>query len=137
MRILGFHHVALICSHYERSKSFYVDALGFTILAETHRQGRDSYKLDLVGPGGMRLELFSFPDPPARVDSPEACGLRHLAFVVEDIEEAVRELSSRGVPCEEIRVDALTGCRYTFFKDPDGLPLEFYEERPVSFSTHL
>ena len=127
MHLLGAHHVAIICSDYARSKRFYVGTLGLTIIAETHRAERQSYKLDLRPPDGTQIELFSFPSPPARVNSPEACGLRHLAFEVADIDAACAELGEKGVPVEDVRVDGLTGKRFTFFKDPDGLPLELYE----------
>lgn len=128
MKIHGLHHVAVICSDYEVSKRFYTEVLGLEILAETHRPERDSYKLDLRVPGGTRIELFSFPSPPARTSRPEACGLRHLAFVVASVEEQATGLIAKGVAVEEIRVDALTGKRFTFFADPDGLPIELYEE---------
>lgn len=131
----GIHHIALICSDYERSKRFYTQALGFRILAETRREARNSWKLDLEGPvgeggggvGGLRLELFSFPAPPPRPSHPEACGLRHLAFSVPDLDKAIAQLAAAGVPCEPVRTDDLTGKRFTFFADPDGLPLELYE----------
>ncbi|NWF69019.1 MAG: VOC family protein [Chloroflexi bacterium] len=119
------HHVALICSDYGVSKRFYTELLGFAVIAETYRAERQSYKLDLRR-GDCQLELFSFPNPPPRV-SPEACGLRHLAFVVDDVEASARALQAKGVEVETIRVDELTGKRFTFFKDPDGLPLELYE----------
>ncbi|MCA0998712.1 VOC family protein [Alloyangia pacifica] len=123
----GLHHVALICGDYARSRAFYVDLLGLTVIAETHRAERDSWKLDLAVPGGGQLELFSFPDPPERVSRPEARGLRHLAFTVTDMDAAVARLEAAGVTVEPVRVDALTGKRFTFFADPDGLPLELYE----------
>ncbi len=123
----GLHHVALICGDYARSRAFYVDLLGLTVIAETHRAERDSWKLDLAVPGGGQLELFSFPDPPERVSRPEAKGLRHLAFTVADMDAAVARLEAAGVTVEPVRVDALTGKRFTFFADPDGLPLELYE----------
>lgn len=125
--IVGFHHVALIVSDYAKSKSFYTEILGARIIAETYRTERQSYKLDLRFADGSQIELFSFPNPPKRVNSPEACGLRHLAFKVQDIEQAVAELAQKGVISEPIRIDELTGKRYTFFRDPDDLPLEFYE----------
>lgn len=102
--------------------------MGFEILAETHRPERNSYKLDLLVPGGTQIELFSFPAPPARSSYPEACGLRHLAFSVSNIERETADLTAKGVTVEEIRVDGLTGKRFTFFADPDGLPIELYEE---------
>ena len=127
MLIEGVHHVAIICSNYEISKKFYSEALKLPIINETYRKERDSYKLDLQVPGGVQIELFSFPDAPLRPSYPEAQGLRHLAFNVSDIEEAVKELKGKGVEVEEIRVDEMTGKRFTFFQDPDGLPLELYE----------
>ncbi len=127
MKLLRTHHSAVICSDYERSKKFYVEILGLKIVREVHRAGRDSHKLDLALPDGTQIELFSFPDPPPRPSYPEACGLRHLAFVVADLDEAVRELGDKGVATEPVRVDEHTGKRFTFFADPDGLPLELYE----------
>jgi glyoxylase I family protein len=124
----SIHHVAIICFDYEISKKFYTEVLGLKILNETYRAGRDSYKLDLALGDHYVIELFSFPDPPARVSRPEACGLRHLAFQVIDIEAAVNNLTAKGVVLEPIRVDELTGKRFTFFADPDGLPLELYEK---------
>ncbi|WP_226626829.1 VOC family protein [Alloyangia pacifica] len=123
----GLHHVALICGDYARSRAFYVDLLGLEVIAETHRAERDSWKLDLAVPGGGQLELFSFPDPPERPSRPEAKGLRHLAFRVADMAEAVLWLEAAGVEVEPVRIDPLTGKRFTFFADPDGLPLELYE----------
>lgn len=125
--ILGFHHVALIVSDYARSRDFYTRILGAEIIAETWREARNSHKLDLRFADGSQIELFSFPDPPARPTSPEACGLRHLAFQVADLPSALRFLEHAGIEHEGIRVDELTGKRFTFFRDPDGLPLEFYE----------
>ena len=127
MTFLGQHHIAIIVSDYERSKAFYVEVLGFKVLAETYRSARNSYKLDLQGTGGLQIELFTFPDAPPRPSRPEAIGLRHLAFSVEDIDQTISELVSHGVYVEPTRVDALTGQRFTFFADPDGLPLELYE----------
>lgn len=127
MRILGTHHVAVICSDYGRSKDFYTRILGLEIVSEVYRANRDSYKLDLRLPDGTQVELFSFPAPPKRASYPEACGLRHLAFRVEDIGAAVRHLEGMGVAAEPVRVDEHTGKRFTFFPDPDGLPLELYE----------
>jgi glyoxylase I family protein len=128
MNITGIHHVAIIASDYERSRRFYTEVLGFEVLAEAHRHERNSYKLDLRCPGGVQLELFSFPAPPKRVTRPEACGLRHLAFRVPDIRAAVTELQRQAVEVEPIRVDEYTGRPFTFFADPDGLPIELYEE---------
>lgn len=127
MKLLRAHHVAIICSDYERSKRFYAETLGLAVVREVHRADRDSYKLDLALADGTQIELFSFPDPPPRPSYPEARGLRHLAFEVADVGEAARELASRGVTVEPIRVDEHTGKRFTFFADPDGLPLELYE----------
>ncbi|WP_010630567.1 SMU1112c/YaeR family gloxylase I-like metalloprotein [Sporolactobacillus vineae] len=129
MKINRLHHCAVICSDYRRSRHFYVDLLGLTIIHEMYRKERDSYKLDLaVGDSSDRIELFSFPDPPARLTHPEASGLRHLAFAVDDVAETVQELNARGIPTEAVRVDPVTGKRFTFFKDPDDLPLELYQE---------
>lgn len=127
MKLLGLHHVAVIASDYERSKAFYTGVLGLAVIAEMYREQRQSWKLDLALPGGGQIELFSFPDPPPRVNAPEACGLRHLAFAVADVAVAVGELADKGVACEPVRVDPQTGKRFTFFADPDGLPLELYE----------
>ncbi len=128
MTVRGLHHVAVICSDYPESKRFYTEVLGLGILSETHRAERDSYKLDLEVPGGTRIELFSFPAAPRRLSYPEACGLRHLAFTVRDLDEEVAGLTARGVAVEAVRMDGLTGKRFTFFADPDGLPIELYEE---------
>jgi len=127
MRISAIHHVAIICSDYRRSKHFYTQVLGLSVLAEVYREARRSYKLDLALPGGGQIELFSFPDPPPRPSYPEACGLRHLAFAVDDIDACVAELQAQSIAVEAVRVDEYTGRRYTFFADPDGLPIEFYE----------
>ena len=127
MNILSVHHVAVICSDYPRSLAFYRDVLGLTVVAEHYRVERDSYKTDLALNGTYLVELFSFPDPPPRVTNPEAAGLRHLAFAVDDLDAAVAELDEKGVAHETIRVDEFTGRRFVFFKDPDGLPIEFYE----------
>ena len=123
----GFHHVAVICSDYQRAKAFYTEVLGFSVIDENYRAARDSYKCDLVLPDGSQLELFSFADAPPRLTRPEAQGLRHLAFRVDDLDAAINQLSSKNVVCEPIRVDEYTGKRFTFFQDPDGLPLELYE----------
>lgn len=127
MQAVEIHHVAIICSDYQKSKQFYVEILGFSILQETYRADRDSYKLDLKVGEHSQLELFSFKHPPARVNRPEACGLRHLAFAVDNLDRAVTELQDKGVAVEEIRMDEIAGKRFTFFKDPDDLPLELYE----------
>lgn len=122
----GTHHIAIICSDYGRSRSFYVDLLGLKVVDENYRAARNSWKLDLALPDGTQIELFSFPDPPPR-PSPEACGLRHLAFAVADVEGTKARLEAKGVPVEALRVDEFTGRKFTFFHDPDGLPLELYE----------
>ncbi|MDF0728250.1 VOC family protein [Cytobacillus sp. S13-E01] len=127
MNIEGIHHIAIICSNYETSKHFYTEILGFKIIQETYRAERNSYKLDLQVPGGIQIELFTFPNAPIRPSFPEAQGLRHLAFKVKDVEEAVKELEEQGIKVEPIRIDELTGKKFTFFADPDGLPLELYE----------
>lgn len=124
------HHAAIICSNYEVSKRFYVDTLGLAVLAENYRAERRSFKLDLALPDGSQVELFSFPDAPPRASRPEAQGLRHLAFVVDDVAHCKQALEARGVEVEPIRVDEYTGRRFTFFADPDGLPLELYELPP-------
>ncbi len=127
MKLLGTHHVAVICSDYGRSKHFYTAVLGLEVVAEAYRAARDSYKLDLRLPDGTQVELFSFPNPPRRPSYPEACGLRHLALAVADLGAAVAQLEAHGVAAEPVRVDEHTGKRFTFFADPDGLPLELYE----------
>ncbi|PHM06541.1 SMU1112c/YaeR family gloxylase I-like metalloprotein [Nostoc sp. 'Peltigera malacea cyanobiont' DB3992] len=127
MKTTGIHHVAIICSDYDRSKRFYVEILGFSIIQETFRAQRNSYKLDLRVGENAQIELFSFPNPPERASKPEACGLRHIAFQVDDVEQTVFYLKSKGLEVENIRVDEITGKKFTFFKDPDNLPLEIYE----------
>ena len=126
MRFEGIHHVAVLVSDYARSRAFYVETLGLPILRENYREDRGDWKLDLKA-GEMELELFSAPQAPPRPDRPEALALRHLAFRVEDVEQAARQLAARGVPCEPIRTDPFTGGPMTFFRDPDGLPLELHE----------
>lgn len=126
-RLNNVHHIAVICSDYERSKFFYTDILGLKIVREVYREERRSYKLDLALNGNYIIELFSFPDPPQRTSGPEACGLRHLAFSVANIEEAIVSLNRKGVETEPVRVDEFTNRKFTFFADPDGLPLELYE----------
>ena len=121
------HHVALICSDYERSRHFYTEILGLPVIAETYREARRSWKLDLAVGEHAQLELFSFPDAPSRPSRPEAQGLRHLAFAVADLDATVAHLQAHGVVTEPIRTDELTGKRFTFFADPDDLPLEVYE----------
>ncbi|ENM3752733.1 MULTISPECIES: VOC family protein [Vibrio] len=121
------HHAAIICSDYPRSKTFYTEILGLRVVAENYRAARDSYKLDLALPDGSQIELFSFPNAPERPSFPEAQGLRHLAFVVDDVAEIKAQLEQQGVSVEPIRIDEYTGKAYTFFADPDGLPLELYQ----------
>lgn len=126
MNLTQIHHVAIIVSDYEKSRHFYVDLLGFRVLRENWRPARRDWKLDLAC-GSSELEIFAPENPPARVTGPEACGLRHLAFRVEDIDSAVAELKTLGIACEPIRTDEFTGRRMTFFRDPDQLPLELHE----------
>ena len=121
------HHIAIICSDYEKSKNFYTQFLGLTIINETYRNERASYKLDLALNGDYIIELFSFPNPPKRTSRPEACGLRHLAFQVPNIERLVQHCKNHDVLVEPIRMDEMTGKRFTFISDPDDLPIEFYE----------
>ncbi|WP_203289169.1 VOC family protein [Metabacillus sp. cB07] len=128
MNIKKVHHIAIICTDYEVSKDFYVNKLGFGILNEAYRAERDSYKLDLAVCDHTQIELFSFPSPPERPSRPEAAGLRHLAFSVKNIDDAVAELNALGIETEPIRVDEFTDRKFTFFQDPDGLPLELYED---------
>ena len=127
LQLKSVHHVAIICSDYQRSKKFYTEILGLKILQEVYREARDSYKLDLAIDDHYVIELFSFPNPPERTSRPEAAGLRHLAFEVGDIEESKVWLEQCGVTVEDIRVDEYSGKRFTFFADPDDLPLELYE----------
>ncbi len=126
--ISSIHHVAIICSDYPRSKRFYTEILGFEIIEETYRAERDSYKLDLRVGEKDQIELFSFPHRPERPSYPEAKGLRHLAFAVDNLTVQIAVLAEKGVETEPIRIDEITGQRFTFFKDPDGLPLELYEQ---------
>lgn len=125
--LLGIHHVAIICSNYAVSKHFYTEILGFEIIREVYRKERDSYKLDLSFQGVYFIELFSFPETPPRVSRPEACGLRHIAFEVSNLDETVQILRNKGLICEDIRIDEFTEKRFTFTSDPDQLPIEFYE----------
>jgi len=127
MSFLAIHHVAIICSDYEKSKHFYTQILGLKVIAEAYRAERQSYKLDLEVGNGSQIELFSFPNPPSRPSRPEACGLRHLAFAVADVELIKTSLEHQNVFVEPIRIDEYTGKKFTFFADPDGLPLEVYE----------
>ncbi len=127
MNLKQIHHVAIICSDYEVSKKFYTNILGFKVIREIYREERDSYKLDLKV-GDSQIELFSFKNSPERLSYPEACGLRHLAFAVDNIDEVVNELKENNIKVEDVRVDEFTNRKFTFFQDPDGLPLELYEE---------
>ncbi|WP_409309786.1 VOC family protein [Pectobacterium sp. B1J-3] len=127
LKLLDVHHIAVIASDYARSKVFYCDVLGFSLQNEVYRTERDSWKGDLALNDRYVIELFSFPAPPERVSRPEACGLRHLAFSVKDIDSAINALMNSGVNCEPVRIDPETQRRFTFFCDPDGLPLELYE----------
>ncbi|WP_145567186.1 VOC family protein [Yersinia aleksiciae] len=127
LAIRQVHHIAIIGSDYQVSKKFYCEVLGFSLLSEVYRAERDSWKADLALNGQYTIELFSFPSPSPRPSRPEACGLRHLAFQVDDIEQAISELATAGVICEAVRIDPYTQSRFTFFNDPDGLPLELYE----------
>lgn len=122
------HHIAIICSDYSKSKQFYIDVLGLTIIQEIYREERQSYKLDLALNGDYIIELFSFPNPSKRPSRPEAAGLRHLAFEVSNLEETIAFLNSKNVESEPIRIDEMTQKRFTFIADPDKLPLEFYEK---------
>lgn len=125
--ISAVHHIAIICADYQRSKTFYTQVLGLQVVREVYREERNSWKLDLALADHYIIELFSFPDPPPRPSRPEAQGLRHLAFTVQDIDKAVLQLQQHGVVTEPLRIDPYTGKRFTFFTDPDGLPLELYE----------
>ena len=127
MNIKAIHHVAILTDNYEQSKRFYVDILGFTILMETYREDRQSYKLDLAINGIYQIELFSFPEYKERASFPEQKGLRHLAFEVENIEISMKELIAKGIEVQDIRTDELTNKRFCFFYDPNGQPLELYE----------
>ena len=125
-KICSIHHIAIIGSDYKKSKHFYVDLLGFTVIKENYRRERDDYKIDLAC-GEQEIELFIIKDAPARVNYPEALGLRHLAFKVDSVEEVVKELNSKGIATESVRIDDYTGKKMTFFQEPDGLPLEIHE----------
>ncbi|MBD5317956.1 MAG: VOC family protein [Bacteroides sp.] len=128
MKLNKVHHIAIIASDYARSLDFYTRVLGLTVIAENYRSERESYKTDLALDGDYIIELFSFPNPPARVSRPEAAGLRHLAFEVDNIDTAIRELDAKGIDHELVRTYGYTGKRFVFFQDPDGLPIEFYEK---------
>jgi glyoxylase I family protein len=127
LKLNRVHHIAIICTDYEKSKYFYIEVLGLKIIREVYREARNSYKLDLEVAGQYQVELFSFPAPPPRPSRPEAAGLRHLAFEVDDLDEALVHIKEYGIVVEPIRIDEFTGKRYTFFADPDGLPIEFVE----------
>jgi glyoxylase I family protein len=127
MELKKIHHVAIICSDYEKSKDFYINILGLKIVSEVFREERNSYKLDLAVGNHCQIELFSFPESPERLSYPEAAGLRHIAFAVEELAGAIDDLLSSGVEVEPIRVDPITQKKFTFFADPDGLPIELYE----------
>lgn len=126
MKLQQIHHVAIIASDYKKSKEFYVDKLEFEVLRENYREERGDYKLDLKM-GDCELEIFGIPNSPARVSYPEACGLRHLAFRVDCIEDAINWLYEKGIETEPVRLDAYTNKKMTFFHDPDYLPLELHE----------
>jgi glyoxylase I family protein len=127
LKLNRIHHIAIICADYQKSKHFYSEVLGLKIAQEVYREARDSYKLDLEVGGLYQIELFSFPNPPARPSRPEAVGLRHLAFEVDDIDASVSHIKTHLIDIESIRIDECTGKRFTFFADPDGLPIELYE----------
>ena len=127
MNLSAIHHIAIIVSDYAVSRDFYVNKLGFSVIRENYREDKKDWKLDLQVNPTTELEIFVPENPPKRLSYPEACGLRHLAFATENIEEAVRELQSKGIECEPIRTDTFTGRKMTFFADPDGLPLELHE----------
>lgn len=124
----GIHHIAIICSNYEVSKHFYTNILGLSVTKETYRAERNSYKLDLSLNGQYVIELFSFPDPPQRLSRPEATGLRHLAFAVTNLDDIIAHLTRHHITSEPLRIDEMTGKRFTFIADPDALPIEFYEQ---------
>ena len=128
MKLNAIHHVAIIVSDIQAARDFYVHKLGFEVVRENYREQREDWKLDLkIGDGAVELEIFAESNPPKRVNLPEACGLRHLAFRVEDVEKTVAELKELGIECEPIRYDTYTDKKMTFFFDPDGLPLELHE----------
>ena len=127
MKLNSVHHIAIIISDIEKAREFYVEKLGFEVVRENYRKERDDWKLDLRVDEHTELEIFAEKNPPKRVNRPEACGLRHLAFQVESVEETVNELAEMGIECEPIRTDSFTGEKMTFFFDPDGLPLEIHE----------
>ena len=128
LKLNHIHHIAAICLDYERSKDFYTRVMGFTIIRETYRAERNSYKLDLALNGEFLIELFSFPGSPPRPTFPEAAGLRHLAFEVDRIDEVCQYMKEKSIQFDPVRIDSLTGKQFTFIADPDGLPIEFYEK---------
>ena len=128
LKLNKVHHIAIICSDYKKSLDFYKNVLGLKVLSENYRKERQSYKTDLALNDDYVIELFSFPDPPNRLTNPEATGLRHLAFEVNDLDESVKEFDRLNITHENIRIDEFTSRRFLFFKDPDGLPIELYEK---------
>lgn len=128
MKLNKVHHIAIICTDYQRSLEFYTKVLGLRIMAEHYRKERHSHKTDLALENSYVVELFSFPNPPHRLSHPEATGLRHLAFEVDNVEEALIELDGKGIRHEDIRIDEFTGKKFAFLEDPDGLPIELYEK---------
>ncbi|MCG2613643.1 VOC family protein [Terrimonas sp. NA20] len=128
MHIKAIHHIAILTDDYEKSKAFYTDVLGFTVISEVYREQRNSYKLDLAINGLYQIELFSFPDYRERASFPEAKGLRHLAFLVDDVAASAAELKAKGVDVQDVRIDEWTGKKFVFFYDPNGQPLELYEQ---------
>lgn len=129
MDIQSVNHIAIIASDIQKSMHFYMDVLGFELIRKVYREQRDSYKVDLALNGNYLIELFTFPDSPARLSFPEALGLRHLAFSVKDINASIAELNAKGIETEDIRIDPFTNCRSVFFADPDGLPIELVETK--------
>jgi len=127
MKLKKIHHVAVICSDYEKSKDFYINVLGLEVISEVYREERCSFKLDLAVGNHCQIELFSFPDAPERLSYPEAAGLRHLAFAVEDVPSSIKHLQAHGIEVEPLRYDPFNKRQFTFFADPDGLPIELYE----------
>ena len=127
MKLSSIHHIAIIVSDIEKAREFYVQKLGFEVIRENYRAERGDWKLDLRVDEHTELEVFAEKNPPQRVNRPEACGLRHLAFRVESVEETVKELETLGIECEPVRFDTYTKDKMTFFNDPDGLPIEIHE----------
>ncbi|MBP4138518.1 SMU1112c/YaeR family gloxylase I-like metalloprotein [Flavobacterium geliluteum] len=127
LSLTKIHHIAILCSDYQKSKLFYTEVLGLSIIKEIYREERQSYKLDLALNGHYIVELFSFPNPPKRPSQPEAVGLRHLAFEVLNLDETIAFLNTKNIESEPIRIDQITQKRFTFIADPDALPIEFYE----------